>query len=355
MSNYTIVTNFLAKDSLASGNPAKLIKGADFTTEFTAVQTAINSKPDGSVQFFPDGSATQPSIGFTNNAGTGMFNAAGVLGFATGATLRLSISAAGLVTVGTTVAAASALVVQAEGAGGAASLQINSNGVQAAEFTFNNSGSTDSYGVATGNVGLHTLTSSGSLTIGTNAIVRVTINAGGNVTIAAPTSGAALSLAGSLAFTTTAAAAPAIGAYASGTNILSFATNSAQAGFFDANQILNVYNGATISPVYAGIPQGTALTGGSATLVLSDANRFIPNFSGAARTGTIPANASVAYPIGTAITFVEGGGASMTIAINTDTLQFGSLTGSRALAANSMATAIKVASTTWFISGTGLT
>lgn len=99
ISNYSIVTNFLSKDSLISGNALKAVKGADLTTEFTAVQTALNSKFDGATVFAPDGNATQPSFGFTNNAGTGMFNSAGGLGFATGATSRLTIAAAGNVIV----------------------------------------------------------------------------------------------------------------------------------------------------------------------------------------------------------------------------------------------------------------
>jgi len=44
MSNYTKSTNFLAKDSLASGDPAKIIKGSEFDVEFNALQTAVNSK-----------------------------------------------------------------------------------------------------------------------------------------------------------------------------------------------------------------------------------------------------------------------------------------------------------------------
>jgi|TARA_R100000093_G_C1937711_1_gene70966 hypothetical protein len=44
VSDYTIVTNFGAKDSLPSGNPSKVIKGSEFTTEYTAVQVAVNSK-----------------------------------------------------------------------------------------------------------------------------------------------------------------------------------------------------------------------------------------------------------------------------------------------------------------------
>lgn len=44
MTDYTITTNFGAKDSLPSGNAAKVIKGSEFTTEFTNIATAVNSK-----------------------------------------------------------------------------------------------------------------------------------------------------------------------------------------------------------------------------------------------------------------------------------------------------------------------
>lgn len=47
MSNYTVTTNFAAKDSLPSGNPTKLILGAQLTTEFANIATAITSKLDG--------------------------------------------------------------------------------------------------------------------------------------------------------------------------------------------------------------------------------------------------------------------------------------------------------------------
>lgn len=96
------------------------------------------------------------------------------------------------------------------------------------------------------------------------------------------------------------------------------------------------------------------------TLVLSDAGKHIlhPSADTTARTFNIPANASVAYPIGTAITFINQNAAGvLTIAINTDTLRLAGagLTGSRTLAANGIATAVKVASTEWIISGTNLT
>lgn len=96
------------------------------------------------------------------------------------------------------------------------------------------------------------------------------------------------------------------------------------------------------------------------TLVLGDAGKHIlhPSADTTARQFTIPANSSVAYPIGTAITFVNQNGAgTVTIAITTDTMRLAGTgtTGSRTLAANGVATAIKVTSTEWIISGTGLT
>ena len=46
MSNYTQSTDFSAKDALASGDPAKLVLGADIDTELSAISTAISSKLD---------------------------------------------------------------------------------------------------------------------------------------------------------------------------------------------------------------------------------------------------------------------------------------------------------------------
>ena len=46
MSNYTKATNFASKDSLSTGNPAKIIKGTEIDAEFTAIASAISSKAD---------------------------------------------------------------------------------------------------------------------------------------------------------------------------------------------------------------------------------------------------------------------------------------------------------------------
>ena len=98
---------------------------------------------------------------------------------------------------------------------------------------------------------------------------------------------------------------------------------------------------------------------GAYTLVLSDAGKHIlhPSADTTARIFTIPANSSVAYPVGTAITFVNQNAAGVvTIAITTDTMRLAGAgtTGSRTLAANGVATALKITSTEWIISGTGI-
>ena len=95
------------------------------------------------------------------------------------------------------------------------------------------------------------------------------------------------------------------------------------------------------------------------TLVLTDAGKHIfhPVADNTARTFTIPANASVAYPVGTAITFINMAVANVTIAITTDTLTLSSAgtAGSRTLAQYGSATCVKITSTQWLISGSGLT
>ena len=113
----------------------------------------------------------------------------------------------------------------------------------------------------------------------------------------------------------------------------------------------------TNSVGFLNIPQNSQSA--AYTLVLADAGKHIfhPSGDANARTYTIPANSSVAYPIGTAITFINMTSQVVTIAITTDTMYLSSAgtTGSRSLAYYGSATAIKMTSTTWLISGSGLT
>ena len=104
------------------------------------------------------------------------------------------------------------------------------------------------------------------------------------------------------------------------------------------------------------VPQNAQPT--SYTLTLADEGKHVFHApSSGAATYTIPANASVAFPVGTAITFVNMASTSVTIAINTDTLYLAFLgtTGSRTLAQYGVATALKITSTSWILSGSGLT
>ena len=106
---------------------------------------------------------------------------------------------------------------------------------------------------------------------------------------------------------------------------------------------------------YMGIPQSATAT--TATLAIGDAGKHI-YITTNSQTITIPANSVVAYPIGTAITFVAGPSATtVSIAIASDTMYLTGTgtTGTRTLAAYGSATAMKVSATVWFIAGTGLT
>jgi len=46
MTDYVKNTDFAIKDSLSTGNPAKLVKGVEINTEFDAIQSAVGSKAD---------------------------------------------------------------------------------------------------------------------------------------------------------------------------------------------------------------------------------------------------------------------------------------------------------------------
>lgn len=61
MSNYTKSTNFATKDSLASGNPAKIVKGTEINTEFDNIASAITSKADAASAVLT-GSATAVNL-----------------------------------------------------------------------------------------------------------------------------------------------------------------------------------------------------------------------------------------------------------------------------------------------------
>jgi len=114
----------------------------------------------------------------------------------------------------------------------------------------------------------------------------------------------------------------------------------------------------TLNGGFLGVPQNAQ--SGVYTLVIGDIGKHIfhPTSDATPRTWTIPSNASVPFPIGSAITFVNQNGAGvLTIAITTDIMRLagaGTL-GSRTLNPNGVATALKITATEWIISGSNLT
>jgi hypothetical protein len=137
-----------------------------------------------------------------------------------------------------------------------------------------------------------------------------------------------------------------------------------------SNGVYTISSSSTIINPAVAVPlveNGTGAVGVSVkyardnyTTVLTDAQKHLlhPSADTTARTFTIAANASVAYPIGTMITFVNQNAAGIvTIAITSDTMRLAGAgtTGNRTLAANGICTVLKITTTEWIVSGTGLT
>jgi len=108
-----------------------------------------------------------------------------------------------------------------------------------------------------------------------------------------------------------------------------------------------VSNTSAAQPGYKGTPQ--RVIGSSDSLVLTDCGKQIYLNAGSAQTLTIPANASVAFPIGTIIPVINDSGNDWSIAITTDTLEELATgnTGTRTLADNNKAILEKVTATLW--------
>jgi hypothetical protein len=162
------------------------------------------------------------------------------------------------------------------------------------------------------------------LALTTNSTPRFQITAAGNVTINAPSSGTALHI------------GAAAGAIAADVNADGAGTYY-EVGFRDIP--LNTQSGATY------------------TFALTDRGKYVFGLFPGAQAVTIPANGSVAFPVGTVITYLNRGSSASTIAITTDTLRWAgnASTGTRTISAtNGLATLLKISATEWLISGAGV-
>jgi len=70
MSDYSKSTNFASKDSLATGNPLKVIKGTEIDDEFEAIETAVSTKADSASPTFT-GTVTAVTANLTTLTVTG--------------------------------------------------------------------------------------------------------------------------------------------------------------------------------------------------------------------------------------------------------------------------------------------
>jgi len=169
----------------------------------------------------------------------------------------------------------------------------------------------------------------------------VTLTTTGTTNITLPTGGTLVNTAGSVASATTAgtvttAAQPSITSVGTLTSLA--VTGNITTGGLDVGTKIIQQNSQ--SAAY--------------TLVLTDSGKQIlhPAADTTARTFTIPANSSVAFPIGTQVTFVNQAAAGVvTIAITTDTMYLAGAgtTGSITLAASNIATALKITATVWIV------
>lgn len=105
---------------------------------------------------------------------------------------------------------------------------------------------------------------------------------------------------------------------------------------------------AAASPGFRGLPQNAQTS--AYALVLTDAGKSISITTGGI---TIPANGSVAFPIGTTIELFNNSGSAQNVAITTDTLRWAGTTntGTRSLLAYGSAVIVKRTATMWTISG----
>lgn len=97
MSNYSKVTDFAAKDSLSTGNPAKIVKGTEIDDELVAISGAIASKADlASPTFTGTPAAPTASAGTdtTQIATTAFANTAAAAVMPTGALVQWSTATA---------------------------------------------------------------------------------------------------------------------------------------------------------------------------------------------------------------------------------------------------------------------
>lgn len=259
-------------------------------------------------------------VWFMTNASTGAFT--------------ISITSAG---GGTNIALAQGYTVPAISDGGNIRIGYTAPSSVAAAGTdtqvqFNQSGALGASGNLTFNYSTNTLTA----------------------TNIAASSGFSGNLTGSVTGSVTGSAGSCTGNSVTATTATTATTANALSGAATMPESVGVTAGGTIASTtvgFRGIPLTSQAQGSTITLALTDASRRVANTSGG---WTIPANGSIAFPTDTTIVLHNNSGSTQAVSITSDTLTWAgtATTGTRTVAANGLATLVKIGSTNWLISGT---
>jgi hypothetical protein len=364
----------LAKaDAIGTSAVIGLMNAATPTGNFgyvtsTGVITGVNTgaMTEGTILYLSPYSAGQlmntvPPTGYVVQVGVVAHSNSSTGTIYTKQTTPLAISASTI--VGTLAVSAGGTGITSFGTGVATGLGINI-GSSGAFVTNGGSLGTPSSGTLTNATGLPI--STGVSGLGTGVATALAINTGsaGSVIL----NGGALGTPSSLTLTNATGLPISTGVTGLGTGVATaLAVNTGSAGAV-------VVNGGALGTPSSGVVSNMTVDGTDAigfrnvpiasksanyTTVLADSGKaiFHPSTDANARTFTIDSNANVAYPLGTALTFINQTSQVVSIAITTDTMTLSNTTttGTRSLAQNGIATAIKVATTSWIISGNGLT
>jgi hypothetical protein len=333
--------------------------GSDFVEIASSTADGVTTFSAGTTGFTPStatsGAITLAGTLATANGGTGQtsFTSGGVV-YASNATTFAANSALQFngteLGVGVTPVVGSPVAIQASTGNTAIRLVGTSSGAtnNAAIFWYNSDNTTLSAYLGSFSTDFSIINQRNTpITFHTNATERARIDAVGNVLVGGTAArGTTVGTAHLDLFNGTAPAGTL-------TNGVSLYSDSGDLKFMNAA-------GQAFDVGYRNIPQNAQA--GNYTLTLADSGDHIYHASGdGAATYTIPAASSVAFPLGTAITFINLSATSISIAITTDTMYLSSAgtTGTRTLAQYGYATAIKVSGVSssgiWLISGSGLT
>lgn len=336
---------------------------------------------------------TVPKLSFTTSGGERLYmqytEGTAIARIDSDATLELASNNAARISLGTS----GNITIAAPSSGTTLGITAVSSGV-ATSWTDGTVTAAMSFSSSIGTIGT---SSNHAFRLITNSLERLSVSAGGAVTINTPTSGVGLTIAGggltvtAGGITVTAGAItgdgsglttlsatqltsgtvpdarfPATLPALSGVNLTALNASNLASGTVNTARISGSYTGITalgnatvqdsagnaLSIGYRGMPQST-----NTSIVAADAGKHI-FLSGTTNTVTIPANASVAFEVGTTIVLVNDGSGNTTLNITTDTLEWfqggTSSTGSRTIATKSIVTIVKIASTRWALSGAGI-